>query len=122
MSLRFFADHCVSNAVVQMLHEAGHEVLRLRAHIPVDSPDHVVLDTAQQLNAILVSLDGDFTDIVTYPPANYLGIVALQVRNHPEALPRIMSNLLEYLALHAEMPDHSGKLLLVEPHRIRVRA
>jgi len=41
----------------------------------------------QFIDAILLSLNGDFADIVNYPPKNYKGIVALQVRNHSEILP-----------------------------------
>ncbi len=83
--VRFFADHCVPTSVVRALQNAGHEVLRLREHIPIDSADGVVIAYAQELEAVLVSVDGDFSDIVTYPPANYGGIVGLQVRNHPES-------------------------------------
>jgi len=36
--------------------------------MPTDSPDSIVLSKAQQLDAVLVSLNGDFADIVTYPP------------------------------------------------------
>lgn len=60
MSLLFFADHCVPHLVVQSLREAGHEALRLREHIPPESPDPVVIATAQELDAILVSLNGVF--------------------------------------------------------------
>ena len=84
MSLRFFADHCIPNSVMLELQMAGHEVLRLKDHIPIESPDHTVLATAQELNSILLSLDGDFTNILNYPPDKYKGIVALQVKNHPE--------------------------------------
>lgn len=65
MGLAFFADHCVSNAIMRTLREAGHEVLRLRDHLPVESPDAAVIAMAQQLDAILLSLNGDFADIVT---------------------------------------------------------
>jgi predicted nuclease of predicted toxin-antitoxin system len=86
MPLRFFADHCVPNSVGVALSGAGHEVHRLRDHLPTDSPDPDVIAKAQDLDAILVSLNGDFADIVTYPPAAYRGIVSLQVRNHPESI------------------------------------
>jgi len=79
MSFRFFADHCVSNAIMQTLREGVHEIARLREHLPVESPDAIVIAKAQQLDAILLSLNGDFSDIVTYPPADYQGIIALQV-------------------------------------------
>ncbi|ETW93538.1 MAG: hypothetical protein ETSY2_51275 [Candidatus Entotheonella gemina] len=71
MGLRFFADHCVSNAIMQTLREAEHEVVRLREYLPVESLDTDVIAKAQQLDAVLLSLNGDFADIVIYPPANY---------------------------------------------------
>jgi predicted nuclease of predicted toxin-antitoxin system len=121
MGLRFFADQCVPNIVLEVLGDAGHEVLRLREHIRPDSPDAAVIATAQELDAVLVSLDTDFVDIVTYPPSRYKGIIAFQVRNHPEVLPQIVSRLKAYLSEHPEMGDYQGKLLLVEAHRIRIR-
>jgi hypothetical protein len=107
--------------IIQTLRDAGHEVCRLRDHIPPDSEDPVVISKAQELDTILVSLDGDFADIVTYPPANYKGIVALQVRNHPEVILQLMARLNDYLSDHPDMSHYKGKLLLVEVHRIRIR-
>jgi|SRR3972149_11112512 len=103
MSLRFFADHCISNVVIQML------------------ADSVVILKAQELDSILISLNGDFSDIVTYPPANYKGVIALQMRNHPEIITQLMTRLKDYLSAHADMDYYKGKLLLAEVHRIRVR-
>jgi len=121
MALRFFADHCISHAIIQTLRDAGHEVLRLRDHLPIDSADGVVIERAQQLDSLLLSLNGDFADIVIYPPANYRGIIALQVRNHPEIIPQLMARLQGYLSSRSEMAYYRGKLLVVEVHRIRVR-
>ena len=60
MALRFLADHCVSNSTVQTLREANHEVLRLKAVLPVESSDTIVITKAQEFDAILLSLNGDF--------------------------------------------------------------
>lgn len=70
MSLRFFIDQCVPNSIIEILRNADHEVLILKDYIPIDSLDSLVI-TTQELNAILISLNGDFADIVTYPPAAY---------------------------------------------------
>ncbi len=56
MALRFLADHCISNFIIQTLQDAKHEVLPLREVLPVDSADAVVIAKAQEINAILVSL------------------------------------------------------------------
>jgi len=121
MSLRFFADHCISNFTIQTLRNAGHEVFRLRDYIPADSPDLAVILKAQELDSILVSLNGDFANIVIYPPTNYRGIISLQVRNHPEIIPQLMERLRDYLSAHADMSHYGGRLFLVEVHRIRVK-
>jgi predicted nuclease of predicted toxin-antitoxin system len=121
MGLPFFADHCVSNAIMQALRDAGHDVLRLRDQLPIESPDPVVIAKAQELDALLLSLNGDFADIVSYPPVNYQGIIALQVRNHPEIIPLLMARLCDYLSLHSDRQYYRGKLFVVEVHRIRVR-
>jgi predicted nuclease of predicted toxin-antitoxin system len=95
--------------------------LILKEHIPPNSDDTVVIAKAQELDAILVSLNGDFANIVTYPPSNYKGIIALQVRNHPEIIPLLMQRLLNFLSAHSDMRNYQGQLFLVEVHRIRIR-
>ena len=80
------------------------------------------MSQAQALDAVLVCLNGDFSDIVSFPPADYKGIIALQVRNHPEVFPRLIGRLAEYLSANPSQDHYTGKLFLVEAHRIRVRA
>lgn len=100
----------------RFLRDAGHTVELLRSHLPTNAKDPDVIACAQSLDAVLVTLNGDFADIINYPPANFRGIIALQVRNHPEALPAIVMRLLTYLAENS-MPEHwIGKLFLVEAH------
>lgn len=122
MDLRFFADQCVPGSIIRALQGEGHETLRLKDWIAVDSPDPIVLAKAHELDAILLSLNGDFADIVSYPPADYKGIIALQVRNHPETIPQIMSRLIGFFSSHLDRQFFLGKLLLIEPHRIRIRS
>jgi hypothetical protein len=39
MALRFLADHCISNTIVQTLRDVTHEVVRLKDVLPVESLD-----------------------------------------------------------------------------------
>ena len=121
MSLRFFSDQCVPQEIVEMLRQGGHEVLLLRETLPTDSPDSVVISKAQQLGAILLSLNGDFADIVAFPPSSYAGNIAIQLHNHPEVVAQLMRVLLAFLGANPEQSFYRGKLLIVEPHRIRIR-
>lgn len=121
MSVRFFADHCIPDSVIRLLIDAGHEVFLLRDHMPTDSPDSLVIEKAQVIDAVLLSLNGDFADIVTHPPAKYKGILSLQVKNHPEIIPDLMKIVKDYLSAHNNMEHYKGKLLIAEVHRIRIR-
>ena len=122
MGLRLFADQCVPNTVTESLRDAGYEVLCLRDFLPIESLDSVVISKDQELETILISLNVDFANIFNYPPSNYQGIIALQVRNHPEVLLQIVSRLKNYLSANPDMEHYyKGKLFLVEVHRIRIR-
>ena len=121
MSLRLFIDQCVPRSVSESLRDAGHIVDLLRSHLPINAKDHDVIACAQSLEAVLVTLNGDFANMINYPPAKFGGIIALQVKNHPESLPAIVMRLLTYLGEHPEREHYAGKLLLVEAHRIRIK-
>ena len=77
----------------------------------MDSPDPIVIAKAHELDAILLSLNGDFADIVSYPQAEYKGIIALQVKNHPEAVPQLISRLIAFPSSHPDRQFFVGKFL-----------
>ena len=103
------------------LRDCGHEVLLLRDHLPTRSPDTAVITKARDLECILVSLNGDFADIVAYPPEEYAGIVSLQLHNHPEVIPALMTRFQAFLTATPDPASYRGKLMIVEVHRIRIR-
>ena len=121
MSLRLFSDQCVPAEITETLRRHGHQVTLLREVLPIRSPDPVVIAKARDLGAILLSLNGDFSDIVAYPPARHLAIVAVQLHNHPEIIPQVMVRLVALLASHPAQDFHYGKLFVIEVHRIRIR-
>jgi predicted nuclease of predicted toxin-antitoxin system len=121
MSLAFLSDQCVPAEIASILEHHGHKVTPLRNILPIRSPDSAVIAKAQALGLVLLSLNGDFADIFDYPPASYGGIIAIQLRNHPEAIPPLISRLTAFLAANPNREFYQGKLLIVEPHRIRIR-
>ena len=121
MSLRFFSDQCVPAEITEKLRRLGHHVTLLREVLPIRSLDPAVITKSQELGAILLSLNGDFADIVSYPPSQYLGIVGIQLHNHPEIIPQLMQRLLSFLDAHPQQEFYHGKLFLVEVHRVRIR-
>jgi predicted nuclease of predicted toxin-antitoxin system len=102
MSLKFFSDQCVPAEITETLRSHGHHVVLLREVLPIRSPDPAVIQKARELGAVLVSLNGDFADIVAYPPASHLGVLALQLHNHPEIIPNLMERMVAFLDDHPE--------------------
>ena len=64
LPIRFFIDHCVPDSVGDVLREAGHEVILLRERIAPDSPDPLVAAVSEMHEAVLVSLDSDFKQLL----------------------------------------------------------
>ncbi len=87
MSLRFLSDQCVPAEITGTLRRHGYQITLLREVLPIRSPDPEVIAKAQELGAVMVSLNGDFADIVAYPPASYLGIIAIQLHNERRRSP-----------------------------------
>lgn len=66
MSLRLFADQCAPSEIVTLLAGAGHHVILVREVMHHAAPDRAVISKAQELDSILISLNGDFADIVEF--------------------------------------------------------
>ena len=102
MSLHFFSDQCVPSEITGILKRHDHRVTLLREILAVRSPDPIVIAKAQELDVLLLSLNGDFSDIVAYPPSAFGGIIAIQLHNHPEVIPLLMKGLLDFLSSNPE--------------------
>jgi len=121
MSLRLFSDQCVPAEITDFLKRHQYNITLLREVLPIRSLDPTVIAKAQELRAVPVSLNGDFADIVAYPPSAYGGIIAVQLHNHPEVIPSLLGRLHAFLTANPDQEFYQGKLFIVEPHRIRIR-
>ena len=80
--------------------------------------DALLSSACRNEGRVLFTLDQDFADIRTYPPADYLGIVVLKLRDpYREAILHLLQSAL--IVLDRDWVPHS--LWIVEPGRIRVR-
>ena len=111
--MRFVAVHCVPESVAEALESNSHEVLRLRNQMAANAPDPGVIEQAQRLDAVLLSLNGDFSDIVRDPPSQYGGIISMQVRNRPEVLAQLTERLTRSLRDPSDREHYRGKLLFL---------
>ena len=66
--MRFILDENVPQAVADMLLQHGHQPEWIWDHVPPGSADPLVATVSEELDAILVSFDGDFQKIAPRIP------------------------------------------------------
>lgn len=96
--MKILADHCVYGKTVKFLRAQGHEVITLQEIGQAKAADPQVLTLAQSLDAVLVTNDKGFGNILTYPPERYAGILLLRVTATNQQ--RVHQILLDFLKSH----------------------
>jgi predicted nuclease of predicted toxin-antitoxin system len=76
-----------------------------------------VIDVCQREDRVLVTLDLDFSNILTYPPARFAGVVVLRLAN--QAHVTVEAAIQRMLELFSREPV-TGTLWIVEERRIRI--
>ena len=76
--MNFLADESVDRQVVQRLRQDGHEVLYIAEMAP-GIPDEAVLEQANKLEAILITADKDFGELVYRQGRIHTGVILLRL-------------------------------------------
>lgn len=112
-------DENLPTDAAESFRQAGHDVQTVREEALVGKPDGDIAKAAQHEGRAIVTLDTDFGNIRSYPPAEYAGIVVLRLehldRHHVLAMVEAILPFLEREPL-------VGRLWIVEEHRIRIRS
>ena len=118
--MRFLVDANLPRSTAACIRKCGHEAVDVRDIGMGKSPDSAIARHAQQEGLALITRDKDFGDVRNYPPANYAGIVVLDLRDDTVAaeILRILTAFLGQTAILARLP---GRLAIVEASRIRLR-
>ena len=111
-------DACVPRKFGRLLELWGYPVVLSQAQIAADAPDSDVLMLAQPLDAILLTIDLDFSNILDYPPDETKGIVVLRYAIEDEdALIKTLQESLQQLYREGLQKA----LVIVSPGRYRLR-
>jgi len=111
-------DHGVPRRYLRLLEAWVYPATVSSMHIAADATDVDVIALAQRLDAVLLTVDLDFSSILDYPPANYGGIIVLRYKPQNEL--RVDRTLQHALSdLHRER--FRGILVIVGPGRYRIR-
>jgi predicted nuclease of predicted toxin-antitoxin system len=116
--MEFKVDENLPIEVAEVLRNAGHGALTIQDQLMVGNPDPQVAAVCQAEGRALVTLDLDFSNIRTYPPADYHGIVVL--RPHSQAKPSVL-NLISLVLPTLSTEPLKGNLWIVEENGVRIR-
>lgn len=120
-NVRFLIDADLSPTVAYALEAAGHDCVYVPDVFAPRTADPVIAVYARQESRCIITRDFGFSDIRRYVPRDHHGIVVLTVP--PEGGSRYIFDLVREVIMHVAESQQSltGKLLIVEPGRIRIR-
>lgn len=115
---KFKVDENLPIEVTELLVSGGHDALTVYDQKMVGVPDSELSQVCRRENRAIVTLDLDFSDIRTYPPAEYAGIVVLR----PARLDKLhVLSIIERLLPILEEEPLSARLWIVDDSSVRVR-
>jgi len=116
--MKFKIDENLPVEIAVLLTQAGHSALTVKDQRIGGSIDQALISLCVREDRTLVTLDLDFSDIRTYPPNNFSGIIVLRTRD--QSKPVLMELARQLIPVLASEPL-KGQLWIVEPGRIRIR-
>jgi predicted nuclease of predicted toxin-antitoxin system len=116
--VRFKVDENLPIDVADLLGSVGHDALTVFDQRLTGEDDSRILDICQEEGRTLITLDLDFSDVRSYPPQMYVGLVVLRL--HRQDKPYVLETIRRIIPLF-EQEQIEGRLWIVEENRIRVR-
>lgn len=116
--MQFKIDENLPVEVADALRDAGHDALTIHDEQMVGDPDPQVAAVCQSEERALLTLDLDFSDIRTYPPGEYHGIVVFRPRT--QAKPPVLSLVARLIPLLDSEPLE-GNLWILQETGLRIR-
>ena len=116
--MRFKIDENLPLLAAQLLRESGHDAITVLDQQMGGTADSSLAKVIQQEKRALLTLDLDFSDIRTYPPEEYHGIIILRLqRQDLNALASLMRKLIPLI----DDEVLTGHLWIIDKDKLRVR-
>ncbi len=117
--MRFKVDENLPSEVADLLRSHGHDALTIFDQQMCGELDPKVADVCKVERRSLVTLDLDFSDIRTYPPHFYPGIIVLRPRSQDKpAVLALVQHLIRFFNGNEKL---EGNLWIVQATGLRIR-
>jgi hypothetical protein len=111
-------DENIGRRGLEILTEAGHDVLTVRDQRLQGASDETLFDVYGNESRVLITLDRDFGQTLRFPPHRSAGIVVLDPG--PRATARAIAERLKEFLAAAKIHSVAGSRWIVEPGRLRI--
>jgi predicted nuclease of predicted toxin-antitoxin system len=116
--VKFKLDENLSPTIRTLFESAGHDAHSVVQQNLGGASDERVIDVCRREGRVLITLDLDFSNILSYPPSGFAGIVVLRLPDQAHATVKsAIERVLDLIPAEPLM----GTLWIVEERRIRIR-
>jgi predicted nuclease of predicted toxin-antitoxin system len=116
--MKFKIDENLPIEAAELLQQNGHDAITVLEQNLGGEADSHIAQVCQTEERALITLDTDFSDIRTYPPRQFPGLIVLRLRWQDRL--RVLEALQRVIQVFASEPLE-GQLWIVEEERIRIR-
>lgn len=116
---KFVIDEDMPHSTGKVLKDSGYEVKDIRDHGLRGADDEVIYQFAQENQAVLITSDTGFGNILHFPIGSHFGIVIAHFPNNMTTN-KINHQLMEGFRDFTE-DDFNGNLIVIEPGKARIR-
>lgn len=116
--MKFLIDENLPISLKKKLIEAGYESIDIR-EIKMGATDNEIMQIVSDKGYVLISANyRHFANIILFPPSQYQGIIVVKMPRY--SIEDVMRRIVKVvISLKEEDIKHS--VVIIEPHRIRIR-
>jgi predicted nuclease of predicted toxin-antitoxin system len=116
--MKFKVDENLPVETADVLQEAGHVADTVYTEGIAGADDAAIAQICREENRALITLDLGFSDIRSYPPSEFEGIIVLRVTRQDKLH---VLTIIQRLTNALTSEELRGRLWIVDERRIRVR-
>ena len=116
--MKIFIDECVWQVTRDYLKQLDHDIACVEQRDLSGADDKIVLAQAVSENRAFLTRDMHFSNILLYPPEDYLGVIILKI--DPITTDRV-HQMLDAALDHFTQDSIQKVLLIVDPNKFRER-
>jgi len=115
--MKFKLDENLPIELVRLLKDNGHDALTVLEQNLGGESDSRIAQVCKKEKRVLITLDTDFSDILTYPPEEFFGLIVLRLKTQDK--PRVLSVVSRLVSILFKEPLERH-LWIVEEGRVRI--